>query len=149
MYIAVSVPEDDLRAVYELLLSRSSRREASASQPAMDKPAVEAVAEPAIDSGAIRDAIARVWRRVTDPGRAVLHATAQHAPDELNLEQLQAAADVPNASAALQSIAIQLQKEPLLPKLNLLFEMRQVEGRFRYTMRSEIAAIVLDLANEA
>jgi hypothetical protein len=104
---------------------------------------------PRYDSPAVREAIACVWRRVTDPGRALLRAAAQHSPDELNLKQLQAAADVPNASAGLQSIAIQLQKEPLLPKLDSLFEMWKVDGLFQYSMRPEIAAIILELANEA
>jgi hypothetical protein len=143
------VPEQDLPAVYELLLSRSNRHDATTSEHALEKLAVEAVVEPASDSEAIREAIARVWRRVTDPGRAVLHAAAEHAPEELNLKQLQVVADVPNASAGLQSIAIQLQKEPLLPKLDSLFEMRKVDGLFQYTMRPEIAAIILEDATWA
>jgi hypothetical protein len=136
-YVAVPVPEQDLMAVYELLLARSGRR--TDAPP----PAVAANDRPKNDE-VLEQSTARIYRRVTDEGRAALNAAAEKSPGELNFDEFEAAARVPNMGAALQSIAIQSEGEPAAP----LVEKRRVKNRYRYSMTPQVAAIIRELANE-
>jgi len=138
-YVAVPVPEQDLMAVYELLLARSGRR-SDAPAPA---PAVAANDRPKNDE-VLEQSTARIYRRVTDEGRAALKAASKKSPGEVNYDEFQADAGVPNIGAALQSIAIQSAGEPAAP----LVEKRRVKNRYRYSMTPQVAAIIRELADE-
>jgi hypothetical protein len=82
----------------------------------------------------------------TDEGRAALKALAE-SPGERNFdfEAFQAAADVPNLGAALQSIAIQSKREPAA--LPLVQKRRHKEG-YKYSMDTRVAATIRMLASE-
>jgi hypothetical protein len=108
--------------------------------------AFEAAAETVASNDAIRSG--RVWQRTTDGGRAMMRIVAEDYADERNVQQLEAAG-VSNVGAANLSIASHVQKEPLMPNLGDLIAFRRIDGLFYYSMRPEIAKIVLELAEDS
>jgi hypothetical protein len=143
-YVTVQVPEQDLIAVYELLLARADREQTGGRQP--DAPAKVVAVSPGDDDAVRQQSVARLYASVTDEGRAALKALAE-SPGERNFdfEAFGAAADVPNLGAALQSIAIQSKRDPEAPRL---VEKRRHRDGYRYSMDPRTAAIIRDLAGE-
>ena len=137
-YVTVQVPEQDLTAVYELLLARAGR------QP--DAPAKVVADDPRDDDAVRQQSVARLYWSVTDEGRDALNALAKSSGEsKFDFEAFGAAADVPNLGAALQSIAIQSKRDPEAPRL---VEKRRHRDGYTYSMDPRTAAIIRDLAGE-
>jgi hypothetical protein len=140
MYVTVQVPEEDLPAVYEVLLARYERP---------SDVAATALKEAAADSTTrVRDQlISDLWAEINDDGRAVLVAVAKRPGDRLTWREITEDSGVAKVGAASMSISIR-ERQRQVPMF-LLKKRRDATRRATvYWMDPDIAAVILRLAGE-
>ena len=144
-YIQVQVPEDDLHAVYEVLLARSSGRTAPA--PAGTVAHDDHGAAAAIGSVThMPTVLPTLWADVSDEGRAVLVALAQRPGERLDMTEIRRVSGVENVGAAMQSIRIR-ERQSGMSGTDLIEKRRDNKRRrLVYTMSTQTAANILTLA---
>jgi hypothetical protein len=144
-YIQVQVPEDDLHAVYEVLLARSSGRTALAPAGAV-APDDHAAAATIGSDTAMPTLLPNLWADVSDEGRAVLVALARRPGERLDMTEIRRVSGVENVGAAMQSIRIR-ERQSGMSGTDLIEKRRDNKRRrLVYTMSPQTAANILTLA---
>jgi hypothetical protein len=146
MYLNVPVHEDDLPAVFELLLERWRRR--AAAPPASALPSLAHAADETSTAEELSGWRAQAYKNMTDVGRTVARTLAESTTPWITADDLQEASGVPNVGAALQSIRIQSRRYGG-PAASLVEKKRDSQtSRFLYSMSDQTAALIKQLASD-
>ncbi len=142
MYVQVPVPEEEVFAVFEFLLTRPAPRAADLTtepEPAVKPSAVE-------DNEENADETAAIWYAVNDDARAVLVSIARMRGTRPFMKDLEDDSGVANVGAAMMSIASQCKKLGLAWPIERRRDSRT--NKIRYSARTEVADRILGLAAE-